>query len=195
MNTQFDHNNEDSRLYVQLQPDSASRAHLLSVQSNLNASGINVIQDQLHMTIIHFGVIKNVLAQISESDAVKCAALDTYVQQTQQILDNVGEKLFVVSPKRLSLFGRNESTIVIEYEPTDDLIDLHTQCLSALYDFFKSLNVADPVKYMMRDHNFKFALHLRPHVTLIKRVRETITIDIKKPQLDKIMLRPMKLIY
>ncbi|RYZ89527.1 MAG: hypothetical protein EOP06_09215 [Proteobacteria bacterium] len=162
----------ESKLYVQLQPDQAAMQQLQSLQTQLDPAASAVSMDQLHMTIIHFGKIQKLIdsvscrLKISEADLLECT--NHLVQAWSMRLEAIEDASIAMKSTAHSLFGVNHTTYVVEFEAPELAIQLHSECLLDLKAYFRTIGIADPTTFMQQDFNFQHALTLRPHVTIAK---------------------------
>ncbi len=181
----------DQKLYVQLQPDQESLLHILKVQHKFAGVGRQVKPEKIHLTIIHFGIIKDVLAILPETSLTKQEAFATYVTETQVVISQYKHSNFELYPKKLELFGEYKTTLVITYEPTKEIIIFHEKCLGILFKFLRQAGVVDPKSWMKRDRNFQHALSINPHITIVK----NFTSIVNSIELEHIRLQLMQLLY
>lgn len=161
------------RLYAQMRPDDASLAHLLALLGSVSSAGPHglrpVPRSQLHLTLIHFGKVRDVYRVIRSATGISLAAyeeaLEGYIGRTEALLPPAS---FRLQPVHLSGFGANGRTLVVEYAPTPELSALHAALLAELEDFLAGCGIEDTAGFMAGDPNFMFAPTLRPHITLAR---------------------------
>lgn len=163
------------RLYAQLRPDPESLTHLMKLQQDLAAlPEINdggrprwVSERQLHLTLIHFGKVRDVYAVVSVATGIARedyeVLLADYVAETEAAMP--GQPV-VLEPAVLSRFGRHGRTLVLEYFPSAALMQSHAAAFAALAAFLRRCGIADVEAFTAADPNFMFASRLRPHITL-----------------------------
>lgn len=161
----------ESKLYVQLQPDAPTMQWLLNAQNQLT-NAMRVPENQLHMTIIHFGKISKMIDSIryhaDTSEPNLLAEAQCLADRWRIRLQSIEEATIFMKPARSSLFGVHENNYVVEFEVPEYVLQLHRDCLSDLHVFFRSIGIDNPEQFMQQDANFQHALGLRPHVTLAK---------------------------
>lgn len=168
-------NTNEQRLYVQLQPDSASLEQILTVQSHFGSLGRIVKEEKIHLTIIHFGIVSEILENLPATTQVKRTAFSEYVARTQSIISTSPES-YELQPKAIELYGEHSTTLAIRYEEAPQLVDIHENCLHALQEFLSSSGVVKVEEWMSNDRNFMYAQTLNPHVTIVKNFSGTTDI-------------------
>ena len=163
------------RLYAQLRPDSESLAHLIELQQEL--AGLPEINDggrprwvperQMHLTLIHFGKVRDVYSLVSVATGITRdryeELLAVYVAETEAAMPR---QPVVLEPAVLSRFGRHGRTLVLEYFPSAVLMQSHAAAVAALETFLRGCGIEDVEAFTAADPNFMFASRLRPHITL-----------------------------
>lgn len=184
----------DKRIYVQLQPDERGIDDLVAIQRELDSSrtGRLMPPEELHMTVIHFGKSRDVLAAVRRESEIDEATYDDrlaeYVGRTQNILT---DDTYDLTPAGFGHFGARGKTLVIRYEAPPELAELHSRAYSELTRFLGACGIADPETFVRHDPNFKNSRELKPHVTLYKGYEGRVP-DI---ELGHIAVRFMKLVY
>lgn len=179
------------RLYAQLKPDHQSLRHLLALQHVTPPRGRTVQPERLHLTVIHFGIISDVLRKLPGDPARQAQALHEYINRSQEILHTYKDHTFELSPINIELFGEFGRTLVMTYAPSAALNDLHDRLVTTLRQFFSDCGVADVNGFMTGDSNFKHALTIQPHITLMKGYVGNVPVVSPQP----VRLRTMKLLY
>lgn len=163
------------RLYAQLRPDPESLTQLTGLQRDLavlpevNDGGRPrwVPERQMHLTLIHFGKVRDVYAVVSVATGIGREdyekLLVDYVAETEAAMPR---RPVVLEPAVLSRFGRQGRTLVLEYFPSAVLMQAHAAALAALEVFLRRCGIADVAAFTAADPNFMFASRLRPHITL-----------------------------
>lgn len=165
------------RLYAQLRPDAGSLEHLLTLQESLAARPeVNdggrprwISERQLHLTLIHFGKVRDVYAVVSAASDISWneyeGLLAGYVAETEAAMPLQSIRL---EPAVMSRFGRHGLTLVVEYFPSSVLLQSHARAYAALEGFLHSCGIEDTNAFTAADPNFMFASRLRPHITLAR---------------------------
>lgn len=165
------------RLYAQLRPDAGSLEPVLALQQSLaalpevNGSGGPrwIPERQIHLTLIHFGKVRDVYAAVSAAGGISWDEyedrLEDYVAATEAAMPR---EPILLEPAVLSRFGRHGRTLVLEYFPSSALLLAHERAYAALEDFLRSCGIADASTFTAADPNFMFASGLRPHITLAR---------------------------
>ena len=168
---------DNRRLYAQLRPDTASLAHLTGLQQVLAVlPGSHdggrprwIPERRIHLTLIHFGQVRDVCAAISAVCSVSPddyeRLLAGYVAATEAAMPR---QPVVLEPAVLSRFGRHGRTLVLEYFPSALLLAAHAAAYAALKDFLLGCGIPDADAFTAADSNFMFAARLRPHITLAR---------------------------
>lgn len=171
------------RLYAQLRPDEESLAHLTQLQRDLAAmTEINdggrprwVSEHGMHLTLIHFGKVRDVYAVVSVATGIAWEAyeelLGGYVAETEAAMPR---QPVVLEPAVLSRFGRHGRTLVLEYFPSAVLMHSHAAAVAALETFLRGCGIEDVEAFTAADPNFMFASRLRPHITLSRGFEGTL---------------------
>ncbi|MBD8045269.1 hypothetical protein H9638_15770 [Arthrobacter sp. Sa2BUA2] len=159
------------RIYAQLKPDAAGLAELLQLQAAARerAPGTRRVSgDRLHLTLIHFGKADDAFARLTVATGVAAEdygrALARYLHATAAALP---EDAFVLEPRGLAGFGRDGSTLAVEYAATARLEMVHAALYSLLLEFLAACGVPDPAGYAAQDPALGFAARLHPHVSLL----------------------------
>ena len=189
------------RLYAQMQPDGPSLAHLLSLQESLPAGTRLVPRRQLHLTLIHFGKVRDVYAVVAAATGISAAEyeelLACYVAQTEA---GMPVRPVVLEPAVLSRFGRHGRTLVLEYFPSAVLMQSHAAAFAALQKFLRGCGIEDVEAFTAADPNFMFASRLRPHITLSRGFAGTLPAPVHaaSPEvfhLESVRLESMPVVY
>ncbi|MBO0907643.1 2'-5' RNA ligase family protein [Arthrobacter sunyaminii] len=165
------------RLYAQMRPDAGSLELILALQQALAArTQVNdggrprwVPERQVHLTLIHFGKVRDVYAVVSAAGNISWdeyeERLAAYVAATEAAMPR---EPILLEPAVLSRFGRHGRTLVLEYFPSSALLRAHERAYAALEVFLNSCGIPDVGAFTAADPNFMFASALRPHITLAR---------------------------
>lgn len=164
------------RVYLQYQPDEAALQRLAEWQRAVmeaNPQARPVAPGRVHLTVIHFGIIADVLRELNEQlpaldEAKFFQALEDFLGNTQAVLPKEAKLI----PQKISLFGHTGSVVALSCRASDDLVKAHQVALEQLKDFFRTVGIAEPVGFMQGSPNFRFALTFRPHISLAKAARQ-----------------------
>ena len=161
----------DSRLYIELVPDDSAleRLHALTSEIKPLLKGRPVDSSKWHVTILHFGVAEHAFHDIRRvlpnlTNRVFEENLTTYIESAQGSLPAPTSLI----PTKLGIFGINQSALALEFEPNDEIISAHDQALHDLTNFLKGCGVIEAEEFMRSSINFKWALELKPHLTLFR---------------------------
>jgi len=159
------------RIYAQLKPDGAGLAELRRLQSAVRepAPGTRrVSADRLHLTLIHFGRADDAFSRLTVATGVDsdryARALARYLKATA---DALPEDEFVLEPRGLAGFGRDGSTLAVEYAASAGLQTLHAALYQLLLEFLAECGAPDPAGYAAADPALAFAARLHPHISLL----------------------------
>lgn len=159
------HFTEKTRIYIQLKPDVDTLRALNKIASAITEGRI-VSDDELHMTVIHIGELSRLIAALPDIDVQSIIfAAELYVEELKRILTGYNTMDFVLSPSSIEQFG---NTVAVAYEPSQKLKELHQEALQAFMDLLLRVGVEAPRTFMENDYNLRNALHVRPHVALVK---------------------------
>ncbi|MBD7994434.1 hypothetical protein H9639_03905 [Arthrobacter sp. Sa2CUA1] len=160
-----------ARIYAQLKPDGAGLAELLRLQAAARdrAPGTRRVSGgRLHLTLIHFGKADDAFGRLTVATGVETGAYDRalarYLRATAAALP---EDDFVLEPRGLAGFGRDGSTLAVEFASTSTLDAVHRTLYGVLLDFLAACGVPDPAGYAAGDPALAFAARLHPHVSLL----------------------------
>jgi 2'-5' RNA ligase len=163
----------NSQLYVELMPSDAARLQLHETVERLQplVEGRWINPAKWHVTIIHFGKVQDVYADLLThmpmlQEETFLAALQTYAAHSATVL----QKPITLQPKDYDLFGDHKSVFVIRFNTPPELIAAHQQALGYLLQFFKDIGLQDAEAFMRINHNFQHAPDLKPHLTLARHV-------------------------
>lgn len=177
-----------------MKPDHVSLEHLKYLQKQLPAQQGGFAQPEraLHMTLIHFGKVRDVFTVITNLTSIPfedyVRQLEWYIQETIKILP---AQSFELTPLQLSGFGLQGRTLVAEYEAPPALHDVHDELYTVLKKFLAVCGISDVEAFMKNDRNFMHAQNLKAHITLYKGFGGSI------PDLTllPITVEAMKLVY
>ncbi|WAP52957.1 hypothetical protein OL239_07460 [Arthrobacter sp. ATA002] len=197
------------RLYAQLRPDPESLAHLTGLQQELaelpevhdGGRPRWVSERQMHLTLIHFGRVRDVYALVSTATGISWEPyeelLAEYVADTEAAMPR---QPVALEPAVLSRFGRHGRTLVLEYFPSAVLMQAHAAALAALESFLRRCGIDDVETFTAADPNFMFASRLRPHITLARGFAGTLPAPVRGPDsgglhLGSVRLEAMPVVY
>lgn len=185
------------RYYVQYQPDQAGREALLRVQADLLKSGEGrpVPADELHLTIIHFGIFTEVLADVRryKADVEERSFADGLQLFIKRCMDSAASE-GAFTPAAIGRLGSHGSVVVLEGGVDAALATTHATCLEHLKAMLGGVLDSDPLPFMEQSPNFKHALTLRPHISLIRSERSEFRQELRR-ELPALVLHRMSLTY
>lgn len=185
------------RIYLQYSLNDAAIHHVLDWQQKVvhrNPSARPVPKEQLHLTVIHFGVATEVYAEIKQQQPrlnwgqFETAAAD-FLSTTNTILPPAASG----RPTGITHMGAHGSTAVISIDPSEELNRAHAQSLEALSSFFRACEISFPRAFMQGSQNFRYALEFRPHITLSRSAPTIPNIDIQN--VGPFKFKAMKTLY
>lgn len=157
------------RLYTKLTPDDTGLARLINLQNLINFTGRFRLTppSQLHLTLLHFGLIDEMYEQIHTVTGIDQSQYVKYlVTFIDRLNDALPDRPQTLLPTRVSVFGYRNSAIVLEFEPTQDMITAHREMYTALLQFLKDCDVTDPARFIAKTGALRHSPVLTPHVTL-----------------------------
>lgn len=188
------------RIYLQYGVDEDAASLLLDWQEKISAAnpGARLVpKEQLHLTVLHFGVAWEVYNEIKmqqpelDWDSFE-QALVIFLHETQQMLP----VSTLVNPKRLTYMGQSANTAAVAVTTSQELDQAHEQALHALYAFLRSCGITHPQGFMQGSPNFRFALTFRPHITLARLAPKQPSIETEEvSQAHPFTLTAMKVLY
>jgi len=175
----------DARLYVELIPDKAACDKLseLCKKLSLHLNGRAVDPAKWHVTVIHFGVAEHVYYDILRDQPI--LSRSTFLEAFAQYIDRAKQHLpspTALQPLELELLGLNENVLALTFEPNEVVTAAHDAALKDVTFFLSQCGIPDPEAFMKGSINFRWALELKPHITLFRSVRnaQLAGIDIPK---------------
>lgn len=185
----------EDRLYLQYKPDEAALSQLLDWQRAalvINPQAREVQQNRMHLTVIHFGIITDVYRELREQQAdltweAYTHAVEEFINRSQSVLPEE----ITVRPERFELFGSRSSVLALRVRVPDALLAAHKQALSLLKECIISCGIMPPEMFMQGSLNFRFALRLEPHLSLIKAARHRPNVALEAAPPLKLSLMPM----
>jgi|AntRauTorcE11897_2_1112592.scaffolds.fasta_scaffold13548_2 hypothetical protein len=185
------------RIYLQYQPDESSLTRLLDWQKLAavsNPQARPVQPDRMHLTVIHFGILADVFRELQQ--AVPSLTWDVYQASVANFLQDAQTVLpaqATVTPHAFELFGAPHSVLALRVITDDVLIQAHQQALMYLKECLRTCGIQHPVAFMQGSANFRFALQLQPHISLLRSARSHPDIDLDVAQ--PLVLHAMKVHY
>jgi len=166
----------DSRLYIELIPDKAARERLHALTREIKPllKGRPVDPEKWHVTILHFGVAEHAFHDIRR--VLPNLTNRVFEENLQQYIASATASLPAptsLQPTKLGIFGINQSALALEFETNDHLIAAHDQALRDLKTFLTGCGVIETEEFMRSSINFKWALELKPHLTLFRGITGT----------------------
>lgn len=161
----------ERRIYVQMAPDTAGLEALSAISSRLPAqsSGRVLPREELHVTLIHFGRVKDMLASLRNVIAITNeayeAALKVYLEATASLMT---KDAYHLEPRGYARFGARGTTLVGRYEPSPGLVERWRLAYDQLLLFVEACGITNPVDFVAHDQNLKFAGTFTPHITFYK---------------------------
>ena len=146
----------------------------------------------LHLTLIHFGKIRDVYEDISTVSGVGwkqyTAHLTRYIARTADLMPLRPVRLL---PAGLARFGQRGGTLVVEYQLPAELAAVHSLMYQVLYTFLQDCGITGVDSFIAQNINFMHAPKLKPHITLYKGYAGPLP-DI---QLSPVTLAGMPVVY
>lgn len=173
-----------TRLYVELIPSDESRRELEQITRSLKpyVKGRAIDPAKWHVTILHFGVAEHVyydlqreLPNISRTRFNE--ALAAYIGRAKNSLPGPTN----LKTEGVELFGINENVLVLRLEANAIVTVAYEQALADLTVFLTDCGVSNVEEFMQSSINFRWALQLKPHITLYRGVVDYTPHGIKLP--------------
>ncbi len=174
----------ETRIYVELVPTVSSRRVLSdlcdAIAPHIKARPVD--PSKWHVTILHFGIAEHVYYDLQReiphlSRSTFETALTAYIERAKASLPGPTKLL----PTELELFGVKDNVLVLRLEPNDIVIKAYHQALTDLQIFLTDCGITDTEAFMNSSINFKWALELKPHITLYRGAIRYQPVDIPLP--------------
>lgn len=164
------------KLYVQLRPDDDGIKQLQLVQASLQppvGKSIGLVKaSTMHLTVLHIGAVDRLLDSMADFTDLSRNKVVTYIDELatdlESVVNDTEGAAYTLQPTGYQRFGASGSTYVISLQSTPELDNLYDKSLAVLKEFFVTCGIADVEAFMSADSNLKYALSLRPHVTVAK---------------------------
>ena len=171
------------RIYAKLRPTPAALAHLETLQQGLPQHSGKVLEPRrLHLTVLHFGLVREVHQQISAVSGIAydryAALLADYIHASEQHLP---KRTFTVDPVSLAGFGSRGRTLAVAVAPSPELTQLHAGLSAILADFLSACGIRDVAGFMAASPSFSHGQRLRPHISLCRNFGSTIPVLALQP--------------
>lgn len=185
------------RLYLQYRPDENALEQLLDLQKRLikaNPQGVIVQPDHIHLTLIHFGILADVYRELHEQQPKLTKdffnqATEQFAQESQKVLPAQTS----VTLDKLELFGSRSSVLALRVGISSELREAHAQARTLLEQHIESCGIRPARLFMQGSPNFRFALKLEPHISLIKAARNLPTVSLEAD--THLGLQAMPIVY
>ncbi|CAN5711746.1 hypothetical protein BH23PAT2_BH23PAT2_05290 [soil metagenome] len=185
------------RIYLQYQPDESSLKRLLhwqDISAESNPQARRVQPDRVHLTVVHFGILADVFRELQQAVPsltwdVYQASVASFLQDAQTVLPTQA----TVVPHAFELFGSYRSVLALRVIPDGVLVQAHQQALTYLKECLQTCGIQHPVAFMQGSANFRFALQLQPHISLLRSARSRPEINLVAGQ--PLVLHAMNLHY
>ncbi len=169
------------RLYLQYRPDDDALQQLLTwqaVSQEVNPQSRLVQPDSVHLTVLHFGILADVFRELQQQQpALTKEIFLESVEQFVSYAETVLPSSTVVQPEGFELFGSRSSVLALRVRVSDDLMRAHAQARELLMQCLEACGISPARMFMQGSPNFRFALELQPHISLLKAARTTPNID------------------
>lgn len=172
-------------------PDDSGLQQLYDIQSRLDG-GRAVPRGELHVTVIHFGIYQEVLADLRRYDeSVDEIAFQQALQQFLHDCEGIMPAQATFTPQTLTLFGKHQTVLAVEGNADAGLKELHAQCLGHLKSALRHVLHEAPEPFMEQSPNFRYALTFKPHITVVKSWHGTVP-DITLPGDMRLAAMPLR---
>lgn len=175
------------RLYVQMVPSDPSVAPLVAVQGQLRSRGVKgqfVNPARLHMTVLHIGELGRTYEDVRVW--LPGLSVDTFLGRATWLHDQLGQLLPItttVHTAHMALYG-DSRTIALQLIAPDAAYELHVRSLAIVKHFFVSLGLEYVEAFMKGNANYKHALSLSPHISLMKHTQNPLTVTVASQAID-----------
>jgi hypothetical protein len=165
----------DTKLFVQLQPDEYALEYFKLLQESLSLQPTSrpVKTAALHMTVLHIGLVERLLEPLPISTTKGLQLCRLMLDELQAVVRSSRLHRVQLVPVSGELLGVSGGSLVVLLEPTAELLALHRHSLTVLQRFIQACGVTDVEQYMLADYNLRYALTLKPHVTIVKNYHST----------------------
>ncbi|MBI3889032.1 hypothetical protein HY312_00435 [Candidatus Saccharibacteria bacterium] len=162
------------KIYVQLQPSASAIQMLINTQAALTHQKTmrTVSSSKLHLTVLHIGLVQNLIDSISQHTGSTpdfiIGQIDIFITELSAIMQPYESKQFKLSTLESANFGTKNTILVIKFKPTTELEELYASCLQTTTKLLERCGITSPISFMEHDRNLKYALSIKPHVTIAK---------------------------
>lgn len=126
---------------------------------------------ELHLTLLHIGKLDEMYAELRAAGAdLSFAAFeaeaDTFIRTVMPLLP----AQTAVRAERCSHFGPKRTALVLRVRVDDVLRAAHAASLVQLQKFLGACLPSKSSDFMRGNHNLRYALEFKPHITLLRSV-------------------------
>ena len=191
-----------NKLYIQMEPSATDMHRLLTIQDQLPLQKTTrlISAGALHLTIIHIGVLSK-LVQSIQSESVRSTNeimghIENFAHNAEALTKSYVEDVpFLLIPKEFDVFGRNNTSLVLTFYDSDALSLLHKKSLTLLKNLLTACGITSIDNFMRADPNLRYALDIKPHITLAKSFYPRDTRDTLILSTDPYTLDLMRVVY
>lgn len=176
------------RLYLQYCPDDDALQQLLSWQASaqdVNPQARAIQRDGMHLTLLHFGILADVFRELQQQQPaltkeIFLESVDQFITYAETLLPSST----TVQAEGLELFGSRSSVLALRVAVSDELMRAHARARQLLVQCLEACGISPAQMFMRGSPNFRFALELQPHISLLKAARRVPKIDITEQASD-----------
>ena len=191
-----------NKLYIQLEPSATDMHRLLTIQNQLLPTKATrfVSPGALHLTIIHIGVLTKLVQSIQTKSVRSTSAImghiENFAHNAEALIKSYTDDVpFSLIPKEFDVFGRNNSSLVLTFYDSDALSLLHEKSLTLLKNLLTACDITSIDSFMRADPNLRYALDIKPHITLAKSFYPRDKLDTLILSTDPYTLDLMRVVY
>lgn len=173
------------RLYIELVPSDEARQEINRIIRGLRpfVKGRAIDPQKWHVTILHFGVAEHVYYDLQRdlpniSRVRFDQALAAYINRAKISLPPPT----TLQTTSIDLFGINENVLVLLLKANGIVNDAYEKALADLTVFLTNCGIENVEDFMKSSINFRWALELKPHITLYRGVVDYLPHNITLPR-------------
>jgi hypothetical protein len=170
-----------TKAYVQLIPSVETEQTLKAIQNDITELQSKTKLDSLHVTVLHVGIAERLYKEIKQFVRIEEAAFldsfDKLILELERIVKSCDKIKIELTTNAVTLFGENQSIVVLLLKPIAELIHLHTECLNAYTHFLLDCGIEDVDTFLKSSRVIAHSDTLTPHVSLGRIGTRSMQID------------------
>jgi hypothetical protein len=159
-----------TKAYVQLIPSVETEQIIKAIQNDIPELQSKTKLDTLHVTVLHVGIADRLYKEIKQfvriEEAAFLGSLYKLILELEHIVKPYDSIKIKLTSNAVTLFGENQSIVVLSLKPTAELIHLHTKCLNAYTHFLLDCGIEDVDIFLKSSRVIAHSDTLTPHVSL-----------------------------